>query len=381
MEKKQALFLAISVLMVIALIIYFEGQKSKPSPIPSTSQEIIASRPLENLTEEEITAIGIKSAQYPKAPELVGIAGYLNTKPGTKISDFLGRNIVLVDFWTYTCINCIRTLPYLVSWDEKYRDKGLVIIGVHTPEFEFEKKYENVKMAVEKYGIRYPVVQDNDYGTWTAFKNRYWPRKYLIDKDGFIRFDHIGEGAYAATEKNIRELLEDLGSDVSEIPLGAERGERAILYRTPELYAGFGFALPRGQNIGNEDGLKPNQLVIYSLPSELKKDRVYLEGPWTSLEDNALSQGKASIILDFTAKSANIVANTIGNPMEMEVFVDGSPVSEGQKGEDVTIKADRSFVVIDQPRLYNIIDGKYGNHVLKLTVPKENFTFNAFTFG
>ncbi|MBI2576453.1 redoxin family protein [Candidatus Woesearchaeota archaeon] len=381
MDKKRAITLGIALIAVIVLIFYFESLSAKPAISQLPESPIVNISQNQNLSAQDIVKIQEKSSQFPKAPELAGISGYLNTKPGTKISDFLGKNIVLVDFWTYTCINCIRTLPYLTSWDEKYRDKGLVIIGVHTPEFEFEKRYENVNMAIGKYGIKYPVVQDNDYATWAAFNNRYWPRKYLIDKDGFIRFDHIGEGAYLTTEKKIRELLAELGSDVSGIPLGAERGEKAILYRTPELYAGFGFALPRGQDVGNEDGLKPNSLVIYQLPPKLKKDAVYLEGPWTSLEDNLLSQGKASIALDFTAKSVNIVANAIGAPVEMDVFIDGNYVSAEQKGEDVLMKGKRSYVLINQPRLYKIIDGKYGNYVLKLSVPQENFTFHAFTFG
>src|SRR5919107_290699 len=122
------------------------------------------------------------------------------------LKDLKGK-VVLVDFWTYSCINCIRTLPYLVDWNEKYADKGLVIVGVHSPEFEFEKNVDNVKAAVQKYGIKYPVVQDNDKGTWDAYENRYWPRKYLIDNEGYIRYDHIGEGGYAETEKVIRSLL------------------------------------------------------------------------------------------------------------------------------------------------------------------------------
>src|SRR3989338_574562 len=148
------------------------------------------------------------NVEQGNAPELVGISGFFNTDEFPSISELKGK-VVLVDFWTYTCINCIRTLPHLVEWDKKYRDKGLVIIGVHTPEFEFEKEYNNVKAAIEKYCINYPVVQDNGYLTWQAFKNRYWPRKYLIDTDGFIRYDHIGEGGYKETEAKIQELLNE----------------------------------------------------------------------------------------------------------------------------------------------------------------------------
>ncbi|HLD80526.1 MAG TPA: thioredoxin family protein [archaeon] len=143
---------------------------------------------------------------YPRAPELAGIAGYVNVEQGFTLESVKGK-VVLVDFWTYSCINCIRTLPYLTAWHEKYKDKGLVIVGAHTPEFEFEKDPENVKRAVEKHGIEYVVVQDNDYATWRAYRNRFWPHKYLVDAEGFVRYDHIGEGAYDETEDVIRKLL------------------------------------------------------------------------------------------------------------------------------------------------------------------------------
>src|SRR3989344_4406767 len=185
-NKKTILLLV--VLLILISIIYLEKQKVAPE-IKLTQQE----------TE-------FKDGKYPKSPELTGIAGYLNTEPELKISNLKGK-IILIDFWTYTCINCIRTLPYLKSWHEKYSNKGLVIIGVHTPEFSFEKDHANVLNAVKELGIKYPVVQDNDYVTWTAFKNRYWPRKYLIDSEGYIRYDHVGEGAYEETEIKIQELL------------------------------------------------------------------------------------------------------------------------------------------------------------------------------
>ena len=146
---------------------------------------------------------------YPKVPELEGITGYINAVPFS-LADLRGK-VVLVDFWTYSCINCVRTQPYLNAWHERYYGDGLVIVGVHTPEFEFEENYENVKNAVEEAGIKYPVVQDNNYGTWRAFSNRFWPHKYLVDIDGIIRYDHIGEGAYDATEQVIQQLLMERG--------------------------------------------------------------------------------------------------------------------------------------------------------------------------
>ena len=147
------------------------------------------------------------------SPELKGISGYINTS-SEEINDQIDGKVVLYDFWTYSCINCIRTLPHLTAWDEKYRDEGLVIVGIHTPEFEFEKKYENVLFATEKFGIDYPVIQDNEKEIWDDFQNRYWPRKYIADHEGYIRFDHIGDGEYKETEEVIQFLLTERSNEL-----------------------------------------------------------------------------------------------------------------------------------------------------------------------
>ncbi len=150
----------------------------------------------------------INKSGFKEAPDLVGIAHYLNTTP-EELRNEMKDKVILYDIWTYSCINCIRTLPYITAWNDKYADQGLLIIGIHSPEFEFEKDPENVKMAIEKYGISYPVVLDNDMETWKAFDNRYWPRKYIADHEGYIRYDHIGEGGYQETEKIIQQLLDE----------------------------------------------------------------------------------------------------------------------------------------------------------------------------
>ena len=156
------------------------------------------------------------------APELVDTGQWINSEPFTLSDQMEKGKVVLVDFWTYTCINCIRTLPYMKDWHEKYADRGLVILGVHSPEFEFEKVFENVTEAVERFGLKYAIVQDNEYGTWNAFNNRYWPAKYLIDVNRTIRYYHFGEGAYDKTEEAIRELLVEAGYDIEGIPVGSD---------------------------------------------------------------------------------------------------------------------------------------------------------------
>lgn len=186
---------------------------SPVQPAPTTPPTPTATPPPP--TPTPIPAEILRTGDEPLAPELRNTGAWINSEPFTLESR--RGEVVLLDFWTYTCINCQRTLPYMKSWHEKYNDAGLVVLGVHTPEFEFEELLENVQNAVDEFDLLYPIVQDNDYGTWRAFSNRYWPAKYLIDKDGYIRYTHFGEGRYEQTEQWIRALLEEAGADLSEI--------------------------------------------------------------------------------------------------------------------------------------------------------------------
>ena len=392
--KTRTILLVVVLLLVAGSIYYLESLKVSPAgPVSEIETEFnvdIVSDGVET-DGSETGEVEIKEKEMPKqpmikdgmyllSPELKGIVGYINTEEGTKISDFRGK-VVLIDFWTYSCINCIRTFPHLISWDEKYKDQGLVIIGVHTPEFEFEKDIDNVKSAMEKYGIEYIVVQDNNYKTWRNFKNRFWPRKYLIDSEGYIRFDHIGEGAYDQTEKVIQKLLSEIGTEVEEIPLSEMPDKTPKLPTTPELYAGYSFALPRGQDVGNSGGLNSKDTVDYVLSGETNRDVIYLQSSWHSNADNLeAKEDSAAIILDFLAGSVNIVADNLEEAVEMEVFIDGLYVSKEQAGEDVQFDGEKAFVIVDKPQLYNVFDGDHGEYNLKLVV-KEGFTFHAFTFG
>ena len=378
--KSKTIVLVIILIFVIAAIYTLEQSK-----VAIIDEEMPVSEKVNGLEEagKESASVQeqplIKDGKYPLAPELVGITGYINAEEGLQIKDFRGK-VVLIDFWTYSCINCIRTLPHLTAWDKKYKDKGLVIIGVHTPEFEFEKDTENVKNAMEKYGIEYKVVQDNNYQTWRAFKNRFWPHKYLIDSEGYIRYDHIGEGKYEETEKVIQELLAEIDQDVEGMPLTSVADTTPFVPTTPELYAGYGFALPRGQNIGNKEGLQPGKEINYPLPAEIKEDIIYVEGLWKSNEDNLEAKGTSSILLNFIANDVNIVADNLDKSVEVEIFVNEKYITKEQAGKDVQFKEGRSFIIINEPRLYNVVDGEYGRYTLKLTTD-EGFTFHAFTFG
>ena len=193
---------------------------TSPPPTDSPVQPAPTTPPAPTATPAPLTPTPIppeilRTGDEFLAPELRNTGAWINSEPFTLESR--RGEVFLLDFWTYTCINCQRTLPYMKSWHEKYSDAGLVVLGVHTPEFEFEELLENVQEAVDEFGLLYPIVQDNDYGTWRAFSNRYWPAKYLIDKDGYIRYTHFGEGRYEQTEQWIRALLEEAGADLSEI--------------------------------------------------------------------------------------------------------------------------------------------------------------------
>lgn len=381
----KTLALVIVIAVIAGAIWLLESQRAGPtfgqSGKESGSQADIAENTPDtesNYVVDEATKKRIqdKEGRYLKAPELEGIAGYINTPKGTRISDFRGK-VVLIDFWTYTCINCIRTLPYLTDWDTKYRDKGLVIIGVHSPEFSFEKEYDNVVAAMTKHGIRYAVVQDNDYATWRAFSNRYWPHKYLIDQDGFIRYDHIGEGAYAQTEYTIQALLEETGVD-ARMPYTNFEDGTGLRRLTPELYAGYSFALSRGQDVGN-GGLDPGKEKTYVLPDEVKNDIIYLGGAWRSDSDSLVAVSEAMIELNFQASSVNIVAQS-DQPQQMEVYIDGKLLNSQEIGSDVKIQGGRSYVDISGARLYNVYKSAYGRHILLLKA-QPGFSFNSFTFG
>ncbi len=299
--------------------------------------------------------------QGEHAPGLQGIQGYINTDENISIEK---GKVVLVDFWTYSCINCIRTLPYLTAWDQKYRDDGLLIIGVHSPEFEFEKDYDNVLSAVRKNNIQYPVVLDNNFETWRAYGNRFWPRKYLIDINGNIRYDHIGEGAYEETERVIQELLAERNATIDDSLVSSDISSDVDFTqpKTPELYLGYDFAIPRNQNIGN-GGFLPTQSKNYILPDEFKRDTVYLEGTWKSNGDFIELQSETGkVVLKYRAKDVNIVA---GGNAELTI----------RNGDE------ESFVTVDGNTLYNVVanDG-YVEEVLTIEA-KGDFELYTFTFG
>ena len=337
------------------------------------------------------------------APGFRNVTSWINTDPFT-LEDQRGK-VVLIDFWTYTCINCIRTLPYIKSWHAKYADSGLVIVGVHAPEFEFEKDRQNVIDAMEEFGLEYAVFQDNDFGTWRNYNNRYWPAKYLIDKDGFIRYTHFGEGKYQETEDLIRVLLEDAGADLSGIsPESAPEPVRdsaanvadPSMLQTRELYAGYerNFGALQSQAIPPyilhpEYYEKVDADVLYTDPGDHRNQFLYLHGFWRN-EAERLVHARSTegyedyVALKFYGTSVNVVLGLESEePYTVRVTLDDQPLTAADAGVDVMFGAEGdTYVLVEESRMYNLINfPEYGGSELKLSSESDEFTVFAFTFG
>ena len=269
------------------------------------------------------------------APEFTGIEGWINSEPLTL--EGLRGKVVLIDFWTYSCINCLRTLPYLKQWDETYRDKGLTIVGVHTPEFAFERERSNVEGAVKRLGLEYPVALDPDFGTWEAWSNRYWPAKYLIDRTGRIRFAHFGEGEYDKTESAIRTLLAE--PDLPGMVSGDVDAEAPGDVQTPETYLGA----ERLQGYYGSP-ITANRQTEYTFAETLPQNGVSYAGSWTVQGERIVAGPDAKLRLRYSASNANLVLGTEGTPGTVEVLLDGKPV------KTVTVKEDDLYRLTDLPR-------------------------------
>jgi thiol-disulfide isomerase/thioredoxin len=400
-DNFSALLVAIAVVsVIISFAIYFNSPNiNKASSSSATQQQVekfVSAATVQNGT---ITTIKLDKAQFQhidksqfiKAPEFAQIGGYINTPNNSPLTlSSLRGKVVLVDFWTYSCINCIRTLPHINDWYQKYADKGLVIVGVHSPEFEFEKNYDNVKAAVQRLGITYPVLLDSAHGTWDAYGNQYWPRDYLIDADGYIRHDHIGEGGYDQTEKAIQSLLAEraalmgakeisFSTKPTVIKPGSLQSVDLTKGTTPEIYLGYDKARAP---LGNPEGFKPDQTVSYSIPSNtnFKPDVVYLQGNWKNNPDNMELQSDAGrVVLTYYAKSVNMVAGGKGGGI---VSNDGGgALAASSKALGVDLSQDGSFR-IDGQRLYNLsMHNDYNAHSIIIDVTGKGFQLYTFTFG
>ena len=302
-----------------------------------------------------------------KAPELIPGGVWFNSEPLTL--EKLKGKVVIVDFWTYSCINCQRTLPYLRSWNEKYSDKGLVIIGVHSPEFEFEKSEKNVSQAIKDFKLTYPVIQDNDFATWRAYNNRYWPAKYFIDKEGYVRYSHFGEGAYDESEKVIQELLKEAGA--TDLSSEISNPTYQIQAKTPEIYLGYG----RIDHFASPETIKRDALSTYSSPEILGNNEMAYTGNWNIMEEYANPQKGATLTLNFESKEVFLVMRTKGTPSKVKVYVDDKLQYFGLDNKN-------GIVTVDKDTLYKLINlPTPGTHNLRLEFEDSNAELHAFTFG
>jgi len=314
-----------------------------------------------------------------RAPEIGHT--WLNSPP-LSFRNLRGR-AVLVDFWDYTCVNCIRTLPYVQAWYDTYKDKGLTVIGVHTPEFTFAQYESNVERGIREFGLTYPIVIDNNREIWKAFAVRYWPTKYLLDKDGYLRYGHFGEGGYNECEQVIQELLREIDPDIALPPLLSPVREEDhpgnVCYRpTGELYLGH-----RRGRIGNEGGFKEDQIADYSFSGAPEENFFYANGRWASTAEyfEAVEPGEHTLTLAYEAAAVNLVmASPRTSSAEVVILQDGRPLRPDQATKDTRYRNGESSIVIDSARMYFLTDNhEFGRHRLELRCSPGVAAF-AFTF-
>ncbi|MBV8451818.1 MAG: redoxin domain-containing protein [Deltaproteobacteria bacterium] len=295
------------------------------------------------------------------------------------LADLRGRKVVLLDFWDYTCVNCIRTLPYVSEWHRRYAAKGLAVVGVHAPEFSFARDRTNVLKAIAQFGLDYPIVLDNSYAIWRAYSNRYWPAKYLIDTQSRLRYYHFGEGLYQETEKQIQKLLRELDSAAQfPPPLEPMRDTDqpgAVCYRvTPELYLGYA----RGQ-FGNPAGVVRDKSFDYPDPGRYVEGAAYLSGRWIVSEESSRADNSgATLMLRYTAMDVNLVmAPPASGAARVELLIG----EEQRAGSGVAVENGRLFIMVDQPRMYSLIaNPSVLSGSLKLKMLDPGVTAYAFTF-
>jgi len=329
-----------------------------------------------------MAAGGAPAAAAGPTVDLSGATAWINSPPLTLAS--LKGKVVLVDFWTYSCINCLRTLPYIKAWNEKYKDSGLVIIGVHTPEFPFEKDESNVRKAVHDLGVTYPVAMDNDYRIWRSFNNEYWPAHYFIDAAGKVRYHHFGEGGYDESENWIRSLLEEAnhkplpGSATQIAASGAEAAADSGDVQSPETYVGY----HRAENFASPGGFDQNEPQAYDAPATLRLNEWALAGKWLDERQIATSLAPASaIVYRFHARDLHLVLgpSKTGKPIRFRVTLDGKA-----PGADHGVDTDADgYGTVTEDRLYQLIrqHGAVQDRTFRIEFLVPGVQAYSFTFG
>jgi thiol-disulfide isomerase/thioredoxin len=344
----------VTILVALAIAfhwdIFLEQRIAQVVPTLLPENNSLVNEQLQEVIKKELSSV--KDFPVRKAPELMGVTNWINSPP-LSLGQLKGK-VVLLDFWTYSCINCLRTLPYVEGWYKKYKDDGLVVIGIHTPEFEFEKDPDNVIEAVHRLGITYPVAQDNAYMVWNAYQNQFWPAHYLIDRQGNVVQIRFGEGGYVELEKTIQRLLGVSENFVQEKAVGG----REI---SPETYLGT----RREDRYTSENKIIPSKTVFYSYSSPLQDDQVGLKGYWRAQEEYITSESNESFLeYNFLAQRVYLVLSG-SSKYPLEIFLDGRKVSQ---------------VTVTFAQKYDIASTTYGRHLLSIKVPKGIRAY-AFTFG
>ena len=382
-----------------------DGESEQVSPVVVTDSDGTDDDSLDVVTEDDLLNTTHPLEDLP-APELTGLHSWIGSDPVTLAS--LQGKIILIDFWTYSCINCIRTLPFILEWQEKYEPLGLRIIGVHTPEFDFEKDAENVRAAVERFGIDYPVALDNDRKTWDAFGVTAWPAKYLIDAEGVIRYAEVGEGGYVAMEQTIRHWLGQAGVDVSSVPFEPEDyhldpeidragrvGDRELA-RTREIYAGYRKNLPFHRFPPPDPWILYEQFyegldtdVSFEDVPEHENQHLYIQGLW-HVGPESLTHARATddfedyLAIKYNAKTVNaVLGHDGGAPYQVQITLDGMPLSPDDADTDVRFDdMGNSYLHVDESRMYRLIrTTEYEQHELQLSSNSDRFELFTFTFG
>jgi cytochrome c biogenesis protein CcdA/thiol-disulfide isomerase/thioredoxin len=318
----------------------------------------------------------------PALEQIAGATAWINSPELTP--DALRGKVVLVDFWTYSCINCLRTLPYVKAWNAKYKDDGLVIVGVHTPEFPFEKDEANVRKAVKELGITYPVAMDNDYRIWRNFHNEYWPADYLIDATGHVRFHHFGEGGYDEAEQQIRSLLAEANhkpltvAETSIVGTGTEAAPDSAAVQSPETYVGYA----RAQNFASPGGLNQDDPQVYHVPTTLTLNQWAFDGNWQDAGQIATSLATGSAIaFRFHARDLHLVLGPAkgGKPVRFRVTLDGKA-----PGTDHGMDTDADgYGTVTEDRLYQLIrqHGNIQDRTFRIEFLTPGVQAYSFTFG
>jgi cytochrome c biogenesis protein CcdA/thiol-disulfide isomerase/thioredoxin len=375
---------ALGLLMLVAVAFIALGLDTRLLAKLSTAQTFSFEHRLAQLLgmEQEELSTKVGAGKLPvegPLPSLDGAVLWLNSPPLTR--EQLEGKVVLVDFWTYSCINCIRSVPYVRAWAEKYRDKGLVVIGVHAPEFAFERYPANVRKAVADLGIRYPVALDNNLAIWRAFNNRYWPAHYIADAQGRIRYHHFGEGNADETEAAIRSLLIESGAkglgDTTEVKAsGASAAADFAAIRSPETYVGS----RRAQSFASPGGFQAG-VANYQLPSSFKLNEWGLGGRWVVEPQRALlTEAKGQIAFRFHARDLHLVLGSgSGKPVRFRVLIDGKPPG-ADHGMDIDAAGNGQ---VTGQRLYQLVRQKGGSRerLFTITFRDPNVEAYAFTFG